>query len=165
MAPPPPKPADAKPKRRRERQGYHGKPVEGYFAKLKREDPEKLREISRRAINSEARRAKPRTVKGCPVGMTKHEWAVCKDEARKIAHRIYSMMEKEGALPENPIAREAMKTAMEMLAEDNSTKDKLAIIRTLLEYNMAKPASTQNLNVKTAEDFLDELAQEDTPDE
>lgn len=70
-------------------------------------------------------------------------------------------MEKDGALPENPIAREAMKRAMEMLAEDNSAKDKISLIRTLLEYNMAKPASTQNVNLKTAEDFLDELADSD----
>jgi hypothetical protein len=67
-------------------------------------------------------------------------------------------MEKNGDLPENTIAREAMKSAIEMLASDVSTKDKIAVIRTLLEYNMAKPAATQNLNVKTAEDFLDELA-------
>lgn len=69
-------------------------------------------------------------------------------------------MDKEGALPENPIAREAMKAALEMLAEDNATKDKLSIIRTLLEYNLAKPASTANVNLKTAEDFLDDLAAE-----
>lgn len=74
------------------------------------------------------------------------------------------MMDKNGALPENPIARQAMKSAMEMLAvEELNSKDKLAVIRTLLEWNLAKPASTQNLNVKTAEDFLDELAAEDDP--
>lgn len=95
--------------------------------------------------------------------MTHYEWALSKEEARKIAHKVFTLMDKEGALPENPIAREAMKNALELLAEDNSTKDKLAIIRTLLEYNMAKPASTQNVNVKTAEDFLDELAAQDPP--
>ena len=53
-----------------------------------------------------------------------------------------------------------MKQAMTMLAEDNATKDRITLIRTLLEYNMAKPAATQNLNVKTAEDFLDDLVNE-----
>jgi hypothetical protein len=94
-----------------------------------------------------------------------HEWAICKDEARKLAHKVFKIMDNEGSLPENPIAREAMKNALEMLAEDNSTKDKLAIIRTLLDFNMAKPAATQNVNIKTAEDFLDELAAEDGPTE
>lgn len=164
--PPPPKPpGEEKPKRRRERQGYHGKPREAYFSKLKREDPEKLREISTRAINSEARKAKPRAIAGVPSNHTLHEWAIRKEAARTIAHRIFAMLDKEGALPENPIARQAMKQALEMLAEDNSTKDRLAIVRTLLEYNLAKPASTQNVNLKTAEDFLDDLANEDTSDE
>lgn len=70
-------------------------------------------------------------------------------------------MDKEGALPENPIAREAMEAATQMLASDLPAKDRLAVIRTLLEYNMAKPAATTNLNVKSAEDFLDELAEEE----
>lgn len=93
--------------------------------------------------------------------MTRHEWALHKEEARQIAHKVFTMMDKEGALPENPIAREAMKEALEMLASDIATRDKHAVIRTLLEYNMAKPAATQNVNIKTAEDFLDELAAED----
>jgi hypothetical protein len=162
LTPPIPPPKPEKPKRKRERQGYHGTPREAYFARLKREDPEKLAEISSRASRSPARREKRATIPpGTPLGFTMHEWALRKDEARKIAHRIFKLMDKEGALPENPIAREAMKTALEMLAEDNSSKDKLAIIRTLLEYNLAKPAATQNVNIKTAEDFLDELASED----
>lgn len=97
--------------------------------------------------------------------MTMYECALQMDAARKLAHKVFKMMDKDGALPENPIAREAMKTTLEMLAEENSTKDKLAIIRTLLEYNLAKPAATQNVNIKTAEDFLDDLAAEDdTPE-
>lgn len=138
---------------------------ESYFTRLKREDPEKLAEISRKAATSEARAAKPRNPKGIPPNLTNQEWAIRKEEARRIAHRIYKQMDLEGALPENPIARKAMKTALEMLAEDNSTRDKLSIVRTLLEFNHSKPASTQNVNLRTAEDFLDELAAEETPTE
>jgi hypothetical protein len=158
-APPAPrKAASAKPRPART--------TENYFSRLKREDPEKLAAISREAANSAARAARPRTPPGKPPQVkTNHEWALHKDEARKIAHKVFKMMDKEGALPENPIAREAMKNALEMLAEDNSAKDRLAVIRTLLEWNLAKPASTQNVNVKTAEDFLDELAAEDPPAE
>ncbi|MGE8142285.1 hypothetical protein ACQKOE_09945 [Novosphingobium sp. NPDC080210] len=134
---------------------------ENYFARLKREDPEKLREISKKAATSAERKAKPYNASGKPYRMTMKEWARAKEDARIIAHRIYKIMEKDGSLPENPIAREAMKRAMEMLAEDNSSSDKIKLIRTLLEYNMAKPASTQNVNLKTAEDFLDELADSD----
>lgn len=131
------------------------------LAKLKWENPEKFREHQRRAANSEARMKAPRTPAGIPAGWTNMQWALAKDAARKIAHRIYKNMDIEGALPENPIAREAMKTALEMLAEDNATRDRLAIVRTLLEFTHSKPASTQNVNLKTAEDFLDELAAEE----
>ena len=151
----PPKP---KPKSRPEPRKSKG---EHHFARLKRENPEKLREISQKAANSAARKALPYNAPGKPLGMTMKEWARVKEDARILANRIYKIMEKDGALPENPIAREAMKRAMEMLAEDNSTKDKISLIRTLLEYNLAKPASTQNVNLKTAEDFLDELAESD----
>jgi hypothetical protein len=89
---------------------------------------------------------------------TLYEFAQQKQFARNLAHKVFKIMEVEGSLPENPIAKQAMKEALVLLAEQNSTKDRLAIIRTLLEYNLAKPAATQNVNLKTAEDFLDELA-------
>lgn len=146
----PPKPRPKRPKKT-----THN--YETHFARLKREDPEKLREISTRASKravSKGRNQPP----GRHPHMTLRELARIKEDARILARRIYKIMENEGSLPENPIAREAMKRALEMLAEDNSSKDKISLIRTLLEYNLAKPASTQNLNVKTAEDFLDELA-------
>lgn len=136
---------------------------ENYLSKLKREDPEKLREIQRLGVKASSKAG--RKPKGIPPKTTNREFAIQKDEARKIAHRIYKQMDLEGALPENPIARKAMKTALEMLAEDNSTRDKLSIVRTLLEFNHSKPASTQNVNLRTAEDFLDELAAEDAPNE
>jgi hypothetical protein len=93
--------------------------------------------------------------------MNMREYALALENARKLTNRIMKQMELEDALPENPIARKAMQAAIELLALNEApTKDRLATIRTLLEYNMAKPASTANLNVKTAEDFLDELAAE-----
>lgn len=166
LSPPPPSPAKPS-KTRSQRRGGTGAPkTDTYFARLKREDPEKLAEIASKASLSAARRAKRVTTPlGTPNGLTMHEWALRKEEARQLAHRMIKLMSKDGALPDNPIAREAMKAAIEMLAADNNTKDKLAIVRTLLEWNMAKPASTQNLNVKAAEDWLTELAAEDNPAE
>jgi hypothetical protein len=124
--------------------------VEPYYARLKREDPERLR-----AICASTNAARP---KGAPPHMTKRQWAIVLDEAHKLARKIMNKLDEEGALPENKIAREAMQQAITMLASDISSKDKLSVIRTLLEYNMAKPAATSNLNIKTAEDFLDDLA-------
>ena len=58
-----------------------------------------------------------------------------------------------------------MKSAIELLTADISVKDKMAAIRTLLEYNLAKPAATSNVNVRTAEDFLDDIAEADSTKE
>jgi hypothetical protein len=38
-------------------------------------------------------------------------------------------------------------------------RDRIAAIKTVLEYTKKKPAQTQHLEVKNAEDFLDELAE------
>jgi hypothetical protein len=122
---------------------------------MKRDNPELLSQIQRERA---AKRKTDGMTRGVPPGFTKYEWALQLEDARLLANRILRQMEKNGDLPENTIASRAMKSAIEMLASDVSTKDKIAVIRTLLEYNMAKPAATQNLNVKTAEDFLDELA-------
>lgn len=129
-----------------------------YFAKLKREDPEKLKALSQEAsAKSKASPTKTGTP-GIPAGFTKYEWAIHLDAAQKLTHRIMQIMDKEGALPTNPIAREAMKSAIELLASDINVKDKLTAIRTLLEYNMARPAAATNITLKTSEDFLDEIA-------
>jgi hypothetical protein len=129
---------------------------ESHFERLKREDPEKLKAISNDAA-AKAAKVK-RKVAGIPTGVTHVEWAVMLDEAQKLAKRILREMDNEGALPENPLARTAMQEAVTMLATDLPAKDKLAVIRTILEWNLAKPAATNNVNLKTAEDFLDELA-------
>jgi hypothetical protein len=127
--------------------------TEHYFSRLKRENPERLKEFGRGDHGGRP--------KGTPFGMSKRRWAVTLDEAHKLARKIMKKAEENGDLPENALARDAMKQAIVMLASDELIpKDKLAVIRTILEYNMAKPAATSNVNIKTAEDFLDELAEE-----
>jgi hypothetical protein len=148
--------ATYKPAPRQIKQGNKHKPKPGttYLEKLKREDPEKLKEIRQKGIAA-MKGARPSNL---PPNMSRRQWAVTLDEAQKLAKSIMKNLDKKDALPENVIARQAMEQAVTMLASELPAKDKLAVIRTLLEYNMAKPAATQNLNVKTAEDFLDELA-------
>lgn len=132
---------------------------ESHFERLAREDPERLKAISNDAA---AKAAKvQRKIAGTPNGISKVEWAVMLDEAQKLAKRILREMDNEGALPENPLAKQAMQEAVVMLATDLPAKDKLAVIRTILEWNLAKPAATSNVNIKSAEDFLDDLAAKD----
>lgn len=70
------------------------------------------------------------------------------------------MMEKE-LIPKDGYAKEAIETAVEMMRLDAiHPRDKLAAAKVVLEYTMQKPATTSNVNVKSAEDFLDEVAKD-----
>jgi hypothetical protein len=70
-------------------------------------------------------------------------------------------MEKEGLIPDDQMAKAALQAAFEMVTAPLTPKDRLAAARTILEYTKHKPAATTNLNIKSAEDFLDELAADD----
>jgi len=146
---------------RKEKKKRTARKTQNTFDAIKQRDPERFWELTRKAVQAPRRKDRPLKVAGLPNRMTHSEFAQRKEDARLIVNKVFKIMDIEGSLPENPIARKAMKDALQLLAEDNSTKDRLSIIRTLLEYNMAKPAATQNVNVRTAEDFLDEIASKD----
>ncbi len=129
-----------------------------YLARLAAEDPAAMAELSRKAATSPARQSRPRKVPGAPKHLTNREWAVRREAATQTASQIMTALDHEGALPENSIAREAMQAAIEMVSADLSSKDRLAVIRTLLEFNLARPAMVSNVNIMTAEDWLDGLA-------
>lgn len=124
--------------------------------------PEQRKERAIKAVNSrKVYKGKP---KGAPTGWTEKEFLRAQHQARIDAKRIIDIMATEGLLPQDDMAKEALLEAYMMMKTPNAVRDKLSIIRTILEYTKSKPASTQNVNIKTAEDFLQELADEDTPD-
>lgn len=95
---------------------------------------------------------------GKPKGWTRLEYALFLENARKEAKRIYKEMEKEGLVPENDMAARSLEAAFEMVTSNLTARDRLNAIRTVLEYTKQKPASKNDVTIKTAEDFLDELA-------
>ena len=72
------------------------------------------------------------------------------------------MSEKKGfEIPKNEFAKEAIEAAVESMRMDAiNVKDKLAAARLVLEFTMAKPASSSEVTVKTAESFLADIAAE-----
>jgi hypothetical protein len=84
------------------------------------------------------------------------------DYAMAEAKKIVNIMEEKGYnIPKDEYAREGIEAVVAMVRlTDISPKDRLAAARTLLDFTMAKPATTINQNVKKAEDFLAELASE-----
>lgn len=85
--------------------------------------------------------------------------AVAKAEAKEM---VKYMSEKKGfEIPKNEFAKEAIEAAVEsMRMEAINVKDKLAAARLVLEFTMAKPASSSEVTVKTAESFLADIAAE-----
>jgi hypothetical protein len=108
------------------------------------------------------RKTVPKRPFGAKAGYTKQMrlkvWAFAHAQGLKL---LKTMEAKGYVLPKDQYAREAIETvAAVMNLEDISPKDRLAAARTLLDFTMAKPANETNLNVKKAEDFLLDLANE-----
>jgi hypothetical protein len=70
-------------------------------------------------------------------------------------------MDKEGVLPEDPLAREALQEALKLMRSPGDKKFKHSVLRTILEYRLAKPTSKQDITVRTAEDWLDEIVEKE----
>jgi hypothetical protein len=95
---------------------------------------------------------------GVPTAYDQWTYRAIRDDALKEIKRIVKIMDQEGSLPENPLARQAMMAALELLAEPGTKDMKLKVLRTILEYNLAKPVVKTDVTVRTAEDWLAELA-------
>ncbi|MFC3214616.1 hypothetical protein [Novosphingobium panipatense] len=67
-------------------------------------------------------------------------------------------MAENDQLPDDPRAVEALKESMVILRTQEDAKLKLAAARLVLDFTKAKPTSKQEITVKTAEDYLDEIA-------
>ena len=104
---------------------------------------------------------------GRPLGSTE---GILKSKREKIKHKakaeavvIVNFMEqtKGYEIPKQEFAKEAIVCAVEIMRRDDiHPKDKLAAAKTVLDWTLAKPATEANVNVKTAESFLEDIAAE-----
>lgn len=122
--------------------------------------PEERSALSRKAALSRKKHKRVGRTPGTPNDWTNKEYAPLREEARLEARRMVKLMEKEGLLPQDPIAREALLTVLQAMREPGPKDFKHKAARTLLEYTMAKPSQKQDITVRSAEDFLNELADE-----
>lgn len=93
-------------------------------------------------------------------GYTHKQWKRIATRAKEEAKIIVEYMMSKDLIPKDAYAKEAIEAVVEIMRLPAHPRDKLAAAKTLLEYTMAKPASTANVNVKTAEDFLAEVAKD-----
>jgi hypothetical protein len=78
-----------------------------------------------------------------------------------IIDRIMKKMSDKGQLPDDPMAQEALKETLTVLRSQVPPRDKLAAARLLLDFLKAKPTTKVEHTVKTAEDILDEMTNEE----
>lgn len=98
---------------------------------------------------------------GSKDGYTANDLNKQRAKAKAEAIEIVKIMEKKLEIPKDEFAREALTTAVEIMRIDAiNAKDKLAAARTVLEWTMAKPSSSSEVTIKSAESFLDDIAAE-----
>lgn len=98
---------------------------------------------------------------GVPLAFDQWTYRAIRDEAKQDVQRIMKLMDQEGILPEDPLAREALETALQLMREPGPKPFKHQVLRTILEYRLAKPTSKSDVTVRTAEDWLDDLASQE----
>lgn len=107
-----------------------------------------------------ARRGAPGTKplgrkKGAKQGYSSYEVSVIRDKAKKEAETIMEQLAKTHELPDSEAAKEALQTAIQIMrAEVETTKDRLAAAKTVLEFTKSKPAAKSEVTISKAEDFL-----------
>ncbi len=100
--------------------------------------------------------------RGATEGFLKSKRDVFIKTAKAEAKEIVKFMEHKGyAIPKQEFAKEAIETAVEIMRrEDIHPKDKLTAAKTVLEWTLSKPATEANVNVRSAESFLEDIAKE-----
>lgn len=97
---------------------------------------------------------------GVPRGMSIKDFNAAKAAQQPIIERIMKKMADNGQLPDDPMAVEALKEAMTVLRSPIPPKEKIAAARLVLDFTKPKPTTKVEHTVRTAEDFLDEMAED-----
>lgn len=95
---------------------------------------------------------------GVPRNLTSQQHAQLLAEQQPEIERMISKMAEQGILPDDPRAEEALRETMAVLRTAEANRDKLAAARLVLDFTKSKPTAKVEHTVKSAEDFLDEMA-------
>ena len=101
--------------------------------------------------------------KGTPDGYTLEMITPIREQAKKDAERIVSIMSKEYQI-EDEYALEALRTAVEIMREPGQNRDRLTAARMVLDFTKTKPAAKSEITVGKAEAYLESLLVVDKED-
>jgi hypothetical protein len=97
---------------------------------------------------------------GIPSNMSAAQYHALVASQKPIVARIMKKMSDTGQLPEDPRAVEALEQTVMVLRTAQAPRDKLGAARLLLDFLKAKPTTKIETTVRTAEDILDEMAED-----
>lgn len=80
--------------------------------------------------------------------------------AKLEAAVMVNHMQDKNLIPKGEYAKEAMTAVVEVMRLPAHPRDKLAAAKIILEWTLAKPASESTVNVRSAEDFLADVAKD-----
>lgn len=138
----------------------HQKGKVNYFAKLM--ETEEGRAL-RRQWSTKPRKNAGRP-KGTPDGYTLEAITPIREQAKKDAERIVAIMTKDNPI-DDEYAVEALKTAVEIMREPCSNRDRLTAAKLVLDFTKTKPAAKSEVTIGKAEAFLESLLVSDDEEE
>jgi hypothetical protein len=103
-------------------------------------------------------------ITGQQPGVTKVETLRLREIARKQVEKDMANIKKSG-VDLSEAAEEALKETITIMREAGDARFKLSAARQVLEWTKAKPASSSNLTVNAAEDWLSSLATDDNDED
>ncbi|MET3725861.1 hypothetical protein [Sphingomonas trueperi] len=122
--------------------------------------PEQRKEYSAKLVAARKGNRPNTNLPGKPRRLTHGQWAAIKEEAEGDAKRIIARMKDAGQLPDDPRAVEALQKAVTTLRSSQNPKDVAALGRLILDFTKVRPAQKVNHTVRSAEDILDEMAED-----
>lgn len=129
----------------------------GPWAKM---TPEERKAYSQKLIAARKGNTARHPIPGKPNHLTNAQWAEVQEMARLDTKRIMKKIKEAGQLPDDPMAVEALAKTVTTLRSAQNPKDIAALARLILDFTKPKPAQKIDHTVRSAEDILDEMAED-----
>lgn len=143
---PPPVPVIAKPERKR-------------LGPMAGMSPEERTAYAMRMVAArDPNRPRKSTRRGRPKHLTNAQHDAAIDAQRPIVAKVIKKMGQRGELPDEPMAVEALEAALLVLRSPGSATVRTAAASLVLDFTKTKPTTKTESVVKTAEDWVDEMA-------
>ena len=154
-----PKPKQTRNKKKIRKKRYKGNPENNSLKKAWQDPEYRAKHLARLKAGLPGAGRPP----GVPDGMSQKTYLKLKAAADIKTQKVMKAMTKIFEA-DNDVAKKAIETAVNILNLPGAHQLRLQAAKTLLDFTQRKPVTASELNLKTAENFLDELASQEDND-